>query len=512
MVAATQKQVCIEKAEFVLTEIQRIQRLLSKTQDFKEIFGDGPRAIFEFRAKIKHEETGREFTCGQKALGIFREVAVLGLANEADSVTFDPREVTDRLQKTFLSYAFKDLEAPLDSYVEQWIADAIVYTSRRHRSYTHYIPCVALQIGDEDTYRFGPIEFSRKNSVQTRAVESLQRYEDARERLSNRARRNAAPGLQWCWERAAERAPKKPAEAFDRLAEGVEWIAIVSVPRCASSVSEARAEAALRLAMCGMTLLLPRGEGAGLRLKDDPAEPYQRNKLSSVGRAAKFRPSSSWQFGTPKVEDGWREHIETKAKNVLTVLEHLIAQALAGRSLSFGFQIAQRAVTWYADAVREMNVETKLVKCTTAIECLLLAAPRKATATFVIRGALLAQRQQQPMSHWAPIAKRLYQRRSDVVHGNIDSLSAATKESSAEAMEFTRNVVLQFLQFCHVLQPLGPKRVGTKDDFLELYRDTEGTFQSEIREIINKYEFSWDIASPPTTSSVPSKRGDNVTA
>jgi hypothetical protein len=68
-----------------------------------------------------------------------------------------------------------------------------------------------------------------------------------------------------------------------------------------------------------------------------------------------------------------------------------------------------------------------------------------------------------------------------------------SKESFAESMEFTRNVALQFLQFCHVLQPLGPKRVGTKDDFLELYRDTEGTFQSEIREIVKTDGFSWDI-------------------
>jgi Apea-like HEPN len=506
MLTATQKQTCVDKAEFVLTEIQRIQELLNKTQNFKEIFGGGPGAMFEFMAKIKHEETGREFSCGQKALGVFQEVAALVLANEPDVVDFDPSEVTDRLRETFLSYVFTDLEAPLDSYVKQWIAEAIVYTSRRHRRYTHYMPCVALQIGNEDTYRFGPIEFSRKNSVRTRAVESLQRYEDARERLSNRARLKAAPGLQWCWERAAERSPKEPAEAFDRLAEGVEWIAIVSVPRCAGSVSEARAEAALRLALCGMSLLLPKREGPGLRLKDDPAEPHQRNMLSSVGRAAKFRPSSSWKFGTPKVEDGWREHIESKAKDVLTVLEHLVVQALDGRPLSFGFQIAQRAITWYADAVREMNVETKLVKCATAIECLLLAAPRKTTATFVIRGALLAQRQQQPMSHWAPIAKRLYQRRSDTVHGNIDSLNAATKESSAEAMEFTRNVVLQFLQFCHVLQPLGARRVGTKDDFLELYRETEGSFESEIREIVKEHGFGWEIASPPTTSSSPSEK------
>ncbi len=506
MLSASHKQSCIEKAEFVLTEIQRIQELLNRKQDFKVVFGDGPSAMFEFMAKIKHEETGREYSCGTKALGVFREVAAIALSNESAPEDFDAQEISEHLRETFLSYVLKDLETPLENYVEHWVKDTIAYASRRHRSYTHYIPCVALQIGNEDAYRFGPIEFSRKSIVRTGVIESMQRFELARARLSNQARSNAAPGLQWCWDRADGKKLKEPTEAFDQLAEGVEWIAVVTVPRCASAISEARAEAALRLALCGMTLLLPKADGAGLRLKDDPAVPYQQNKLSSVGRTGKLRPSSSWKFAAPKVQEGWREHIESKAKDVLKVLEHLIGQALTGRSLSFAFQIAQRAVMWYSDAVREMNVETKLVKCTTAIECLLLAAPRKATATFIIRGALLAQRQNQPMSHWAPIAKRLYQRRGDTVHGNIDSLTAATKESSAEAMEFTRNVVLQFLQFCHVLQPLGPKRVGTKEDFLELYRDTERTFETEIREIVDKHELGWDIAGSQTNQSVPSKQ------
>jgi len=498
MLTATQKQACVEKAEFVLLEIQRIQELLNEKEVFKDNLGDGPEAMFEFMAKIKNEETQREFTCGQKALRIFGELTSSVLAERPDALDFDSNEITDRLRETFLSYVFRNLENSLDSYVEQWIEEAVAYVAHRHRSYTHYMPCVSLQIGDEGSYRFGAIEFMRKSALRTKAAELLKRYEDARDRLSNLARSKAAPGLQWCWERAAEHPPKEPAEAFDALAEGVDWIAVVTVPRCARSVSEARAEAALRLALCGMTLLLPKGEGAGLRLKEDPLMPHRINKLSSVGRDAKFRPSSSWKFGVPKVEEGWREHIESKAKDVLTVIEHLIGEALAGRSLSFGFQIAQRAITWYADAVREENIETKVVKCTTAIECLLLPASRKATATFVIRGALLAQRERQPMSHWAPIAKRLYERRGDVVHGNVDSLNSATRESTSEAMDFTRNVVLQFLVFCHWLQPLGPKRVGNREDFLELYREAEGRFHDEIEAIVKQYRFTWDVVPSAT--------------
>lgn len=497
MLTEAQKQICVEKAEFVLLEIQRIGELLNRGSRLQDILGEGPSAMLEFFAKLKHAETKREYTCGQKAFQIFPELALIALAGRPDVQDFDPQEVSERLRATLLSFVFNNRDVSVADFIEEWLRDALVSVSRRHRSYTHYIPCVALQIGDGDSYRLGAIEFSRKSRVRAEALDALTKYESARDRLSNRARRNAAPGLQWCWDRATEHPPKDPAEAFDRLTEGVEWIAKITVPRCACRVSKLRAEAALRLALCGTTLILPNDEGAALRLKDDPSNPFQVNKLSSIGTGTKFRPSSSWRFGTPKVGEGWREHIESKASQVLTVLEHLIEQALAGQPLSFGFQIALRAITWYADAVRETNVETRLVKCTTAIECLLLPPKRQATAAFVIRGALLAQRDAFPMGHWAPIAKRLYERRGDVVHGNIDSLRSAVQESSSEAMDFTRNVVLQFLVFCHRLQPLGPRRVGTRDDFLSLYREAEGRFHDDVDAIVKKYKFAWNVMPSP---------------
>lgn len=498
MLTEAQKQLCVEKAEFVLLEMQRIGELLNSGSRFQDIFGEGPSAMFEFLAKIKHMETEDEYTCGQKAFQVFPELALIALEQRPDAQDFDPKEVTERLRTTFLSFVFKNREGVVADFVEDWLKGALRYVSLRHRSYTHYIPCVALQIGDEDSYRLGAVEFFRKSRVRTEAVDAWTKYEAARDRLSNRARKNAAPGLQWCWDRAAEHSLKSPAEAFDRLTEGVEWIAKIAVPRCASSVSEVRAEAALRLALCGTTLLLPGSEGAGLRLKGDPSIPFQVNKLSSTGSGKKFRPSSSWKFGTPGVAGGWREYIESEAAEVLGVLQHLIEQTLVGRPLSFGFQIALRAITWYADAVRETNIETRLVKCTTAIECLLLPPKRQATAAFVIRGSLLAQRVGLPMSHWAPIARRLYERRGDVVHGNMDSLQSALKESSSESMEFTRNVVLQFLVFCHRLQPLGPKRVGTREDFLDLYHEVEARFHDEIEAMVKKYKFSWSVV-PSTT-------------
>jgi hypothetical protein len=98
------------------------------------------------------------------------------------------------------------------------------------------------------------------------------------------------------------------------------------------------------------------------------------------------------------------------------------------------------------------------------------------------------------MSDWAPVAKRLYKKRSDVAHGNVDSLREIRMESIHKELEFTRNVILQFLMFCHQLQPIGMTRAGTKEDFLELYRRLEALFHDDVARIAKEYGFKrWKV-------------------
>jgi hypothetical protein len=172
----------------------------------------------------------------------------------------------------------------------------------------------------------------------------------------------------------------------------------------------------------------------------------------------------------------------------------LISKTLAGESLSYGDQIAIGSITWYADAIRDTNVETRLIKCATAVECIVLPDRFDTTATFVIRGSLLAQRQELPMMHYAAIAKRLYERRSDVAHGNLDSLNASQGESTRDPLEFSRNAILQFLMFCALPQMHGPKRAGTRQDFIDLYQYLEGGQHLEVKEIVTTFKFNnWKV-------------------
>jgi hypothetical protein len=111
---------------------------------------------------------------------------------------------------------------------------------------------------------------------------------------------------------------------------------------------------------------------------------------------------------------------------------------------------------------------------------LLLQGSEGAELTFLIRGSLLAQHQNLPIAHWAAIANRLYVRRSDVAHGNLDSLSASQEEPTRDALDFTRNVILQFLMFCALPQFRGPNRTGSREDFIDLYKHCEVGQHNEI--------------------------------
>ena len=493
MSKVTLKTQCIPEVQFIMAAMERHHLLAQSSASFTDRFGTDGAALLEFTAKVTHRATGREFVVGREALRKFQIIAGFIVDARADKADWDVGDLADHLQATFLDFVFVEGVEDATTVIEPWIEEATSFVCSRHRRYVHYIPCVALQIGVHKSYGFGSIKFTQKSSFFEEFSPSITRYESARSRLSERARRNAAPAMQWCWKDRENAPAKTPEERFKEFTKATDWIAQVSVRRCARRVSETRAESALRIAMSAMTLLLEGTEGAGLRLVDDPFVPHQTSKLSSQGNGF-VRPSSSWRFGGPKAEDGWQEHLESAAKPILSTIHSLIEKTLAGESLSYGDQIAIRSITWYADAIRDANIETRMIKCATAVECIVLPDRFDTTATFVIRGSLLAQRQGLPMIHYAAIAKRLYERRSDVAHGNLDSLNASQGESTRDALEFSRNAILQFLMFCALPQIDGSARTGTRQDFINLYQQLEGSQHSEVKEIVTKFRFkSWKI-------------------
>lgn len=495
MLAPSLKAKCDPEVQFIMTEMERYHLLAQSGASFKDRFGEDHAALLEFSAKVTHKATGHEFVIGREALRRFRTIAGFIVDARTDKADWDLTKLADHLQATFLDFVFVEGIEDATTVVGPWIEAAVRSVRSGHRRYVHYIPCVALQIGAQKSYDFGSITLTQKSSFFEEFSQSITRYEIARDRLSERARRNAATAIQWCWKDRENPSAKSPEERFKEFTKTTDWIAQVPVRRCAQRVSETRAESALRIAMSAMTLLLQGTEGAGLRLVDDPFVPHQTNKLSNPGKGF-VRPSSSWRFGGPKVEDGWQGHLESVAKPVLATIHSLIEKTLAGESLSYGDQIAIRSITWYADAVRDTNMETRLIKCATAVECIVLPDRFDTTATFVIRGSLLAQRQGLPMIHCAAIAKRLYERRSDVAHGNLNSLNASQGESTRDALEFSRNAILQFLVFCALPQMHGLKRSGTRQNFIDLYQHLEGGQHAEVKEIVTKFKFKgWKVVS-----------------
>ena len=481
MISDYVKLECEADLDFVVSEMERCLLQSQTVEGARSLYMSAPNPLVEAFAKLKHRPTGREFTIGREAINRFDKIATRLIGDRIDAPDWDAVTLSDYLKGTLLSYLFGEGVMNTGQIVLPWLEEGLKSVRAQHRHFIHYIPCVAVQIGTKDNYSFGAITFKRKGVFFDEIASGLASYERARDRLSDRAFRNASPSQQNCLKSRNAGPPKTAAEAFQKFAEGVDWIAVIPVERCDRAVSEKRAESALRIALSATSLFLQGTEGADLRVAGDPFEPWRKDKLSSTGTRM-FRPTSSWRFGTPKAEDSWHDYLESTAGPVLAVINELVRQTLSGVPLSYGFKLALRAVTWYADAVRDTNPETCLMKCATAVECLVLPTRGTATASFVIRGSILAHRPSLSMLDCAAVASSLYRERSAIAHGKINELSSG-KGPTGRALIFTRNVVLQFLSICVQLQPLGLHRKGTKEDFIEFYRQCEADFISEIEEI-----------------------------
>ena len=156
--------------------------------------------------------------------------------------------LANRLRHTFVRYIMDGTSGQSNAAMSAWLEEAVQHVQMRHRKLVHYIPCVPLSIDDRDTYTFGPITFVKKLAFFEDHAAAIATYENAHERLSERTRRNASPSDQHCWNSNVDRKKIGAADAFREFTDGMDWIAIVPVALCERSVSEQRAETALRIA------------------------------------------------------------------------------------------------------------------------------------------------------------------------------------------------------------------------------------------------------------------------
>jgi len=420
---------------FIEQEIIRLHQLQTSSNSFEAIYGTGMSGILELSATLKYGHSGQECRCGRAALKRFRSMAERLIQARIDARDWTVSTLDDQLRATFFTFMTNERFEDRKSAISAWLQDSVRRVRASHRRSTHYVPCVALRLGSEPSHTFGPVTFLDKSSFFETHGAGIDSYERARERLSARAFRNATPSQQECLRNIKGGKRTGATEAFRKFTEGFPWIAVVQVPKCDHSVAEKRADEAVRIALSATKLLLQGSEGAGLRAPNDPVPFNTRQRLSSLD-GKKFRTTGSWQFGTPTATTEWSSYIESAAAPVLTVCEQLIQQALNGESQPFAYQIALRAITWYSDAISDVGDETKLIKCVTALECLVLPVDGAATASFSIRGALLAQRNEISFEDCVPFAKSLYARRSDIAHGNIEVLNAAPVVLTKDALDF----------------------------------------------------------------------------
>lgn len=475
----------IKDKEFICSEIVRIRMILDESGSFNEAFGEGHTALVNFSSHLRHPETGHDIYCGAEGFRRFATVAARVVGFLPDRTSWDVAALSERLRTTFVSALLRG-EVDDVTAISDWLTQAVRFNRSRHRKQTHHIPCTAVSIDGKTSYTLIGVTFSLRDAFLQQHTKALHSYENATARLRERGRRNATPSQQKCIADHSKGKKIVATDAFRKFTAGIGSIATVDVPRCDFEVSQARADAAVRIALASIKLLLEdHKQAAAVQHGEDPKPQTQTARLySSNGKL--FRTTGQTIFGGPRVQAQWEEYLDLGAEPILRVCELLVNQELSGTNRPYMYQAALRAITWYADAVSDSNPETSIVKCVTAIEAIVLTDRKIAKAAFVLRGSLLACRPEHPLATSIDFAKQLYAIRSDIAHGNLEALNTSFKSLRIKAIQFSQRAVLNFLAICHNLKPFGAKHSGTRDELRICYGLMQVDNESEVSPLLDQ--------------------------
>jgi hypothetical protein len=351
-----------------------------------------------------------------------------------------------------------------------------------HKALRHYIPC-ALFLGEAvPRFPMGPVTFIHQKeffATHKNEIEALRR--DIAASHQKRSQEAIAKGM-----------PEKdaPTEAqsqgwADHLVKGLvsffeefQWIAVVDVPACNAAVSYDRAVFLTRSALNIIKLLLGAQYTYRLRTAEDRGHSRETAKLSRES-GGKLDISLSYTPFDNVVGDNWLEVLKQSGR-----IFDLACRAL---ELCMGFAEAPplclrfiESLSWYGDGVAETSPAAKIVKFVTAIEGMTgtgmekddAGKDRGVTEIVTHRGAILHMLfTEGKFEDSLPKINKVYDWRSDLVHGSVSPFDGSVAECVPKAEEMARFVLLGGLNY---FSHLGLENPAFKTkELAEAYRELE---------------------------------------
>lgn len=442
--------------EFIASKV--LWFLKQTPEEFMAHIRANPRDSFH---SIPNPKNGSMIIVGREAGQRFWQIAERHLASHSDrKARTHLGAFVDQLRTTFSQLFLQEGREINQSTVDRWISIAYRATARAHEPATHFIPCALVFTDSLHEFTVGPVTFYYESEFFRRYGPEIEKL---RQTIRDRHRKRVEEAIDKGFPVENAATPEQSAQWGDHLTDGLlesfkryRWFAVVNVPASDKKVSYDLALFATRGALNIIKLLFGSDYTHRLRTADDYGHAEKSARLSR-GADGELHVSLSSTPTDHVVGDEWLKKLNTAGRfftlpcRVLTLCSGFDpAPPLCSRYLD--------ALSWLGDAVAERAPAAKIVKYVTAIERICgtgiekdeTGKERGVTDIVTNRAAIIYSTITDISFDQArkEVAK-LYDCRSDVVHGSVSPFDDKIAAQVAKADEVTRMVLLGAIDFYH---------------------------------------------------------------
>jgi hypothetical protein len=420
-VKPTRAEQYVKDVEFIFQECVRFAAYVPER--FKEIPHE------DLSCTIPHPDGKGELICGREAYRRIERLAAEALrrANLASRVEF--RAVLKPVAKLLGDWFLKEKRSICVQQIDRLLS-AVAKVARRNCIDTiHLIPCHLMLAKDPDEIPIGPVTFLNRAATRRLLLERVKGYgngESPKDReFSRRLMLDAI-----------------------RYYRSFNWIARVEIRDCDKKTSEALANRAVTSALDSLHLVL----GARWTNKMTVGGPGLRNDRRGQITITCGKVGVSVSLGGPgqgNFLDGWSKRLEQLDYQRPLLLAGIALEAAVNpdleRPLSRRFLDAAQ---WFGEASRDPSPSTRIVKCVTALERMLMTEEHDDITRLVsARVAALCFDAGDAKSHedWRQRAATAYNLRSKLVHGSLSPLAPVVRVGTLETQELAEDAVIAAL-------------------------------------------------------------------
>jgi hypothetical protein len=345
----------------------------------------------------------------------FQQVLQRGLRSLAErSTKYDPEAVLHNLKDEVVARLLNGPEVSDEN--AHAVFDSVIDTlTKAQVSVTHYVPCSLVAHRKTTRFTIGPVTFTERKLF----------LDEHRAALLNRGIERPDPLL----------------EQLERFFSMFSWIGRVTIPPCDPNISKARANETVQRALDLFKLFIGSPRASLVRRAYDVGAPSKMVFLTSTAEDTYALSYDGGKLTDAVVNEDWYDQIKSFP-------QWSIAQAVLSWASQFESrlpEVQQRfldGLAWHSDAISEGDLASRIVKFWTGIERVVTL---KHGDEVQRRAAIMNSDSKADFEEKYKAAKRLYSKRSQIVHGTANRAEDWLGDVALQSEVFSQRILYNYL-------------------------------------------------------------------